>query len=102
MTKDKKAAAFLETYGKGELQIVVLQRGHVIIGRFHLDPESLMFVVFDSKTIRNWGTERGLGQLALDGPTRSTILEDEICTAGHYLTVIKTLNVNPDRWTKVF
>jgi len=59
------------------LHIVVLQRGWVVMGslcRGGLLPEGYC-KIRDAKVIRRWGTTRGLGQIALEGPTENTILD---------------------------
>lgn len=59
----------------GELMIVVIPSGWVFIGfcyRTAQDPEVIM--VKDALNIHKWGTERGLGQIAINGPTKETIL----------------------------
>lgn len=54
-------------------EIVVVQAGWVLIGDV---AESAKFVeVSNASVIRVWGTERGLGQIALTGPTKDTILD---------------------------
>jgi hypothetical protein len=59
-----------------KIRILVLDRGHVIVGRCE-DPESfgLWVKVKDGRVIRRWGAERGLAQLR-SGPTSQTVLDD--------------------------
>ena len=54
------------------LQIVVLDRGFVYIGRVVTDSE--WCYIKNAWNIRRWGTTRGLGEL-VDGPTSGTQLD---------------------------
>ena len=56
-----------------KLQIAVLDRGFIYVGRCVLADG--MLTVTDAHCIRRWGTTSGLGQLALTGPTDSTKLD---------------------------
>lgn len=59
-------------------EIFVMDRGFVLVGRPRQDPEDWMFLLLDDCcTVRIWGTEHGLGQLASDGPLADTILDPE-------------------------
>ena len=57
----------------GPQQIVVLDRGWVYVGKTEEQGDKL--VIEDARCTRYWGTTRGLGQLAADGPTRDTKLD---------------------------
>ena len=83
----------------GEIKIVVLQRGWVIVGKFEKSgSECKMHGV---SVIRNWGTTRGLGEIAGNGPTKDTKLDP---TNGlvefDYLTVVATISCNQTVWKK--
>ena len=71
--------------------IVIADRGFVYVGAVEHDGE--WCIVSSARVIRQWGTERGLGQLANGGPTENTVL-DEACTvripARAVLSVIDT------------
>ena len=77
---------------QGELpprQIVVLQRGWVVVGRVARSwerPEELS--ITDCAVVRQWGTTRGLGQLAEDGPLAGTVLDACPDVTAHILTVV--------------
>ena len=53
--------------------IIVLDKGFVFHG--DLVVEDGWFTIFNGHNIRRYGTERGLGQLALTGPTKDTALD---------------------------
>jgi len=54
--------------------IVVATEGFVYVGDVSHYGE--WCVMTHARNIRYWGTERGLGQLALEGPTSKTKLDD--------------------------
>ena len=59
---------------KHGLCIVVLDKGFVYVGNLTTDDKFL--IITDAKNIRRWGTTKGLGQLALDGPQTNTVLDN--------------------------
>lgn len=58
------------------LAIMVVQAGHVLIGRADGGADGTVRL-YDARTIRRWGTEHGLGQL-YNGPTKETILDAKV------------------------
>jgi hypothetical protein len=56
-----------------KLQIAVLERGFIYVGDVEVTDGSI--VITDASCIRYWGTTHGLGQLALNGPTKNTKLD---------------------------
>lgn len=72
-----------ESWGK---QIVILQRGWVVIGDLCKSGE--YFTLRGGSVIRNWGTTKGLGEIAKDGPTLKTVLEPVTETKFHELAVV--------------
>lgn len=55
------------------IQIAVLDRGFVYVGRAKTDDDWLY--LSDAQNVRRWGTTNGLGQLAATGPTQQTKLD---------------------------
>ena len=55
-------------------RIVVLTQGFVYVGS--LEQTGDYYTLSNARNIRVWGTTKGLGQLAIDGPTDSTKLDD--------------------------
>jgi hypothetical protein len=53
--------------------ICILDKGFVYIGTLSIDDK--MATIEDAQCIRKWGTTKGLGQLALEGPQSSTVLD---------------------------
>ncbi len=82
-----------------KIKIVVLQRGWVLIGRFERTGDQCF--LHDSSAIRIWGTTKGLGELAKDGPKRGTVLDK--CNGlveFDALTMIFSLDVDQVKWEK--
>lgn len=83
----------------GDIKIVVLQRGWVMVGRLERDGSECK--LHNASVIRNWGTTKGLGEIAAGGPTSSTKLDP---TSGvvefDYLTVVATIACNKAVWSK--
>ena len=82
-----------------KIKIVILQRGWVMVGRFERNGSDC--TLFDASVIRSWGTTKGLGELAKNGPTESTKLDK--CNGiveFDYLTVVATISVEEKSWEK--
>lgn len=79
------------------IKIVVLQRGWVLIGKFERDGDQCR--LHQASVIRNWGTTKGLGELAKDGPTSSTKLDK--CNGlveFEALTMVLLISVDESKW----
>ncbi len=76
--------------------IVVLDRGFVYVGNVTHDGE--WCVITDAKNIRRWGTTRGLGELALGGPTSSTELDDVGTVRAPSRAVISLIDTETGKW----
>ena len=81
-------------------QIVILQRGWVVVGDYSINKEKDECTLTNASVIREWGTSNGLGQLAENGPLTGTILETQADMHFHPLTVIARLDVNEANWNK--
>lgn len=77
-------------------QIVVAQRGWVFIGDVTATDTEIK--IENTKNIRRWGTSRGLGQLAAEGPTEETKTDDYGTVSIHPLAVIARIDVTTDKW----
>ena len=58
-----------------ELRIVIVQAGWVFIGQYFYDADLKCVRLTDASCIRVWGTTAGLGQLALKGKQKETVLD---------------------------
>lgn len=84
----------------GDIKIVVLQRGWVMVGR--LERNGSECKLHNASVIRNWGTTKGLGEIAIGGPTSSTKLDK--CgglVEFDYLTVVCAISCEPSKWLNV-
>jgi len=79
-----------------KIQIVVLQRGWVAIGRFSQVKENCHLT--NAYIIRTWGTERGLGQLAIEGKQTNTKLDKCADLHFHELTVVFRMDADESKW----
>jgi len=82
-----------------EKRIVIVQSGWVFVGDKTAAPHVLSTIRLENASvIRVWGTERGLGQLALYGPQKDTIL-DPCGTVDLPLTaVLGEMHCDPGAW----
>lgn len=83
--------------GGSAIKICVLQRGWVFIGRFAQDGQTCTLT--DAHCIRYWGTTKGLGELATNGPTTKTQLDKSPDVTFHELTAVLIMDVKDDVWT---
>lgn len=82
------------------IKIVILQRGWAMVGKFKREGSDCSLE--DAQVIRTWGTTKGLGEIAKDGPTSSTKLDP--CNGlvqFDYLTVVATISCEEKKWEKV-
>ena len=77
------------------LQIVVLDRGFVYIGRVESDDDWIY--IKDALNIRVWGTTKGLGQL-VSGPTSDTKLDPVGNIRAPMRALISLIEVDEDEW----
>lgn len=81
----------------GDLKIVILQRGWVMIGKIERSGSDCK--LHNASVIRNWGTTKGLGELATEGKKRDTKLDK--CggvVEFDYLTVVATISADESKW----
>ena len=77
--------------------IAVLDRGFVYVGDIEHDGE--WCIITNARNIRYWGTERGLGQLALSGPTDKTILDNVGTVRVPARALISLIDTEAAKWT---
>lgn len=82
--------------GGSKAKICVLQRGWVFVGNF--SKEGATCKLEDAYNIRTWGTTKGLGELAEDGPTSTTKLDKVNDVSFHELTSVVILDCNDKNW----
>lgn len=79
-----------------DIKIVVLQRGWVMIGRY--SKEGDIVTLENALVIRQWGTTKGLGELAFGGKKTDTKLDKAGHVEFHILTVVATINCDDTKW----
>jgi hypothetical protein len=80
------------------IKIVILQRGWVVVGRFSQEGHNCK--LDNAAVIRKWGTTKGLPEIALDGPTKNTVLDKLLSMPirFHELTVIAMIDCEASKW----
>ena len=82
----------------GKIEIVVLQRGWVAVGRFYREGDECRLE--SASVIRVWGTDKGLGQIALDGPQSKTKLDIAGTMRFNAMTIVTRLDCNQEKWNE--
>jgi hypothetical protein len=81
----------------GDIKIVVLQRGWVMVGRLERDGSECK--LHNASVIRTWGTSKGLGEIASNGPLSGTKLDKcEGLVEFDYLTVVAAISCDESKW----
>ena len=80
----------------GEIRIAVLQRGHVVVGKYSQVGE--IGRIENASVVRRWGTSEGLGELAQKGPLSNTVLDACPPVSFHVREIIFLMEVNKDAW----
>ncbi len=80
---------------KGQLSILVLHRGWVVVGKMTPGP---WVKLEDAFVVRRWGTSKGLGELANNGPTDQTILDAAPTMNVPVSAIINTIECNEKAW----
>lgn len=81
-----------------EVKIVILQRGWVMVGRYHRNGSECKLT--DAYNVRKWGTTKGLGEIAMNGPTSDTVIDKIPDTTFHALTEIASMVCTESKWKK--
>ena len=76
--------------------IAVLDRGFVYVGKVDVDKN--WCVSSNARNIRIWGTERGLGQLAVEGPTSKTKLDNVGTVRVPMKSLIHLIDTDGAKW----
>ena len=71
-------------------RIVIMQSGWVFVGKYFEKGEDCRLE--HASCVRNWGTTKGLGELAENGPTPKTVLDKCTTIRFHKLSVVVTLD----------
>jgi len=82
-----------------EYNIIIAERGWVYVGRTRREADQL--VIEDCQNIRRWGTTKGLGEIALNGPTPDAVLDHYGVVRVHVLAVCGQIDCNDEVWLKL-
>ena len=86
-----------------KIQIAVLINGFVYIGLIEPLTQAESYIeIRDAKNIRRWGTTRGLGQLAIQGPQKETILDETGTIRVPLHSLIFILDCQEKAWRQIF
>lgn len=77
-------------------QIVIAQRGWVFVGDVARSGDDV--TISQAQCIRRWGTTKGLGELAKNGPQPNTVLDDMGTVRLHALAVVASLDCEAEKW----
>ena len=80
---------------KGDIKIVVLDRGFVYVGRVELSSDFV--TITQAKNIRVWGTTKGLGEL-VGGPLSGTKLDSVGTVKAPLRALISLIDVEQKAW----
>lgn len=78
------------------VKIAILQRGWIFVGEYIQEGSACRLE--NAFCIRTWGTEKGLGQIALGGPTGDTELDYAGVVRFHELTTVALIDCVPEKW----
>ena len=79
--------------------IAVVQSGWVFVGtKNEKDADPSIFRMDNAACVRQWGTTKGLGEIALAGPTDRTILDPCGTVECNKVNVLFTIPVDQARW----
>jgi hypothetical protein len=82
--------------GMGEKRIVILQRGWVYVGDYYKTGTECKLE--NASCIRAWGTSKGLGELAENGPLSGTKLDPCPTVNFHHFGEVHTILCNKKSW----
>jgi len=86
------------SFDGSRIKIAILQRGWVYIGKYSENGDACKLE--NAYCIRRWGTEKGLGQLALEGKQDETVLDKAGIVQFHKLTTVALIDVDDKLWEK--
>lgn len=91
LEKDVKVQLAKKNVKPTKRQIVVLNRGWVVVGDYSEKGDDC--TLENASIIRVWGTTKGLGELAEGGPTSSTKLDACPNVHFHKMTMVARIDV---------
>ena len=81
---------------KQKLMIAILDRGWVFIARVSESPSAIS--LSNAACIRYWGTTKGIGQLALEGPQSGTKIDEAGTVTVPRTAIIALIDAVEAKW----
>lgn len=78
--------------------ILILQRGWVVVGDLTEDSAEKVRLE-NASVIRRWGTTKGIGELALGGPQKSTVLDPCGVVEAHPQAIVLRIPCEAAKWS---
>lgn len=78
-------------------QIVILDRGFVLVGDARVEDDWV--ITENASIIRRWGTTKGLGEIAANGPTSNTKLDPIGTVKSPLRALIGLVACETSKWT---
>lgn len=97
-TAEKNAQAGQGHSPGGPLALVVADRGHVWVGYAHPSDAQGLTRIDDARIVRRWGTDKGLNQLAMEGPRPNTVLDMAATVLVATRAIIVLIPCEPSKW----
>ena len=85
-----------QEYKPSPIQIVVLNRGWIVVG--NVSEKGGKTYIQNPSIIRNWGTKKGLGELAMSGKLPNTVLDECLDITVDTANVIFIMNCDQSKW----
>lgn len=82
-----------------KVSIVIAQRGWVFVGE--VSEQDGKVVINKAQNVRRWGTSRGLGQIAANGPTENTVLDPAGIVTLHPLSIVAQIECDGSKWPEI-
>lgn len=83
-----------------DIQIAVITSGFVYVGNVAI--QDGVAVIRNALNIRRWGTTNGLGEIAIGGPTKSTILDKSGTVRVPYHSLIMLIDCEAAPWLHIY
>lgn len=78
------------------LKIVIGQRGWIFVGYYSENNE--VATIKNASVVRRWGTAKGLGELAVNGPLQNTKLDSCPTVKIPLINVLATIDCEESKW----
>ena len=96
LEKDVNAQLIKKNVKPSKRQIVILNRGWCVVGEFSEKGDEC--TLSNASVIRTWGTTKGLGELAENGPLTNTKLDSCPNVHFHKMTMVARMDINESAW----